>query len=83
MVVFHGGYFNYANINTMLTFEQMFVRFAIALMLGALLGLERELVGEKSARDGSVKMKLVAVLGLGLTAARICKGFQALPSTSF
>ena len=41
----------------------MFVRFAIALVLGALLGLERELVGEKSARDGSVKMKLVDVVG--------------------
>jgi putative Mg2+ transporter-C (MgtC) family protein len=33
----------------MLTFEQMFVRFAIALVLGALLGLERELVGKESA----------------------------------
>jgi putative Mg2+ transporter-C (MgtC) family protein len=33
----------------MLTFEQMFVRFVIALVLGALLGLERELVGKESA----------------------------------
>jgi putative Mg2+ transporter-C (MgtC) family protein len=33
----------------MLTFEQMFLRFAIALVLGALLGLERELVGKESA----------------------------------
>jgi putative Mg2+ transporter-C (MgtC) family protein len=33
----------------MLTFEQMFVRFAIALVLGALLGLERELVGKQAA----------------------------------
>jgi len=33
----------------MLTFEQMFVRFAIALVLGAILGLERELVGKESA----------------------------------
>jgi len=33
----------------MLTFEQMFVRFMIALVLGALLGLERELVGKESA----------------------------------
>lgn len=33
----------------MLTFEQMFVRFVIALALGALLGLERELVGKESA----------------------------------
>jgi putative Mg2+ transporter-C (MgtC) family protein len=33
----------------MLTFEQMFVRFVIALVLGALLGLERELVGKEAA----------------------------------
>jgi putative Mg2+ transporter-C (MgtC) family protein len=33
----------------MLTFEQMFLRFVIALVLGALLGLERELVGKESA----------------------------------
>jgi putative Mg2+ transporter-C (MgtC) family protein len=33
----------------MLTFEQMFLRFVIALVLGALLGLERELVGKGSA----------------------------------
>ena len=33
----------------MLTFEQMFARFVIALVLGALLGLERELVGKESA----------------------------------
>jgi putative Mg2+ transporter-C (MgtC) family protein len=33
----------------MLTFEQMLLRFAIALVLGALLGLERELVGKESA----------------------------------
>jgi putative Mg2+ transporter-C (MgtC) family protein len=32
----------------MLTFEQMFIRFAIALVLGALLGLERELVGKEA-----------------------------------
>jgi putative Mg2+ transporter-C (MgtC) family protein len=33
----------------MLTFEQMFLRFVIALVLGALLGLERELVGKEAA----------------------------------
>jgi putative Mg2+ transporter-C (MgtC) family protein len=33
----------------MLSFEQMFIRFAIALVLGAVLGLERELVGKESA----------------------------------
>ncbi|HUC31484.1 MAG TPA: MgtC/SapB family protein [Candidatus Paceibacterota bacterium] len=33
----------------MLTFEQMFVRFVIAIALGALLGLERELVGKEAA----------------------------------
>jgi putative Mg2+ transporter-C (MgtC) family protein len=33
----------------MLTFEQMFARFVVALLLGALLGLERELVGKESA----------------------------------
>jgi putative Mg2+ transporter-C (MgtC) family protein len=33
----------------MLTFEQMLMRFVIALVLGALLGLERELVGKESA----------------------------------
>ncbi len=33
----------------MLTFEQMFARFAIAIVLGAILGLERELVGKESA----------------------------------
>ncbi len=33
----------------MLTFEQMLVRFAIALILGAVLGIERELVGKESA----------------------------------
>jgi putative Mg2+ transporter-C (MgtC) family protein len=32
----------------MLTFEQMLIRFAIALVLGALLGLERELVGKEA-----------------------------------
>jgi putative Mg2+ transporter-C (MgtC) family protein len=32
----------------MLTFEQMFVRFLVALALGALLGLERELVGKEA-----------------------------------
>jgi putative Mg2+ transporter-C (MgtC) family protein len=32
----------------MLTFEQMFLRFIIALALGALLGLERELVGKEA-----------------------------------
>jgi putative Mg2+ transporter-C (MgtC) family protein len=33
----------------MLTFEQMLIRFAIALVLGAILGLERELVGKQAA----------------------------------
>jgi putative Mg2+ transporter-C (MgtC) family protein len=33
----------------MLTFEQMFIRFVAALALGALLGLERELVGKEAA----------------------------------
>jgi putative Mg2+ transporter-C (MgtC) family protein len=33
----------------MLTFEQMFARFGIALILGAILGVERELVGKESA----------------------------------
>ncbi len=33
----------------MLTFEQMMIRFAIALVLGAVLGIERELVGKESA----------------------------------
>jgi putative Mg2+ transporter-C (MgtC) family protein len=33
----------------MLTFEQMLIRFVIALVLGALLGLERELVGKEAA----------------------------------
>jgi putative Mg2+ transporter-C (MgtC) family protein len=33
----------------MLTFEQMFVRFVIALALGAILGIERELVGKEAA----------------------------------
>jgi putative Mg2+ transporter-C (MgtC) family protein len=33
----------------MLTFEQMLVRFVVALALGALLGLERELVGKEAA----------------------------------
>lgn len=33
----------------MLTFEQMFIRFVIALALGAILGLERELVGKEAA----------------------------------
>jgi putative Mg2+ transporter-C (MgtC) family protein len=32
----------------MLTFEQMFIRFVIALVLGGLLGLERELVGKEA-----------------------------------
>jgi putative Mg2+ transporter-C (MgtC) family protein len=33
----------------MLTFEQMMIRFAVALVLGAVLGIERELVGKESA----------------------------------
>ncbi len=33
----------------MLTFEEMLVRFVIALILGAILGVERELVGKESA----------------------------------
>jgi putative Mg2+ transporter-C (MgtC) family protein len=33
----------------MLTFEQMLIRFVVALALGALLGLERELVGKEAA----------------------------------
>lgn len=33
----------------MLTFEQMLLRFLIALVLGAVLGIERELVGKESA----------------------------------
>ncbi len=33
---------------TMLTFSQMMIRFAVALVLGALLGLERELVGKEA-----------------------------------
>jgi putative Mg2+ transporter-C (MgtC) family protein len=40
--------YEYANINTMLTLEQMFFRFVLALVLGALLGLERELVGKEA-----------------------------------
>lgn len=32
----------------MLTFEEMFVRFLIALALGALIGLEREMVGKEA-----------------------------------
>ena len=32
----------------MLTFTQMFLRFVVALILGALLGLERELVGKEA-----------------------------------
>src|SRR5262249_41960929 len=42
----HG--FEYANINIMLTIQQMFVRLVISLALGALLGLERELVGKEA-----------------------------------
>jgi putative Mg2+ transporter-C (MgtC) family protein len=33
----------------MLTFEQMLIRFVVALVLGAILGIERELVGKEEA----------------------------------
>jgi putative Mg2+ transporter-C (MgtC) family protein len=38
----------YANIKLMLSFEQMLVRFGLALVLGALLGAERELVRKEA-----------------------------------
>jgi putative Mg2+ transporter-C (MgtC) family protein len=49
----------------MLTFEQMFTRFAIALILGALLGLERELVGKESA---GVRTTMLVTSGAALFA---------------
>jgi putative Mg2+ transporter-C (MgtC) family protein len=38
----------YGNIKGMLTFEQMVVRLATALILGAVLGVEREVVGKEA-----------------------------------
>jgi putative Mg2+ transporter-C (MgtC) family protein len=55
----------------MLSFEQMFTRFVIALALGALLGLERELVGKDSAGVRTVMLvtsgaAIFAMIGLAL-----------------
>jgi len=55
----------------MLSFEQMFTRFAIALILGAVLGLERELVGKESAGIRTVMLvsggaAIFAMTGLAL-----------------
>jgi putative Mg2+ transporter-C (MgtC) family protein len=55
----------------MLSFEQMFTRFVIALALGAMLGLERELVGKESAGIRTVMLvtsgaAIFAMTGLAL-----------------
>ena len=61
----------YGNINTMLTFEQMLGRFLIALILGAILGLERELVGKEEAGIRTLSLvtsgaAIFAMIGLSL-----------------
>ena len=38
----------YVTIIPMLTFEQMLIRLLVALVLGAILGVERELVGKEA-----------------------------------
>jgi putative Mg2+ transporter-C (MgtC) family protein len=63
----------------MLTFEQMLVRFVVALALGALLGLERELVGKEAAgirtlmlvTSGAAIFSIVALVIPYITAATI------------
>jgi putative Mg2+ transporter-C (MgtC) family protein len=48
----------------MLTFEQMFIRFVIALILGALLGLEREIVG----KEAGVRTVMIVTAGASIFA---------------
>ena len=63
----------------MLTFEQMLVRFVVALALGALLGLERELVGKEAAgirtlmlvTSGAAIFSIVALVIPYITAATV------------
>ena len=54
----------YANINIMLPFQQMLLRFAIALVLGAILGVERELVG----KEAGVRTEMVVAAGASIFA---------------
>jgi putative Mg2+ transporter-C (MgtC) family protein len=46
----------------MLTFEQMLLRFAVALILGAILGVERELVG----KEAGVRTEMLVAGGAAL-----------------
>jgi len=54
----------------MLTFSQMLIRFVIALVLGALLGLERELVGKEAGVRTEMLVAggaaIFAIIGLSL-----------------
>jgi len=60
----------YANINTMLTLEQMLVRLVVALVLGAILGVERELVGKEAGVRTDMLVaggaSIFAMIGLSL-----------------
>jgi len=48
----------------MLTFSQMLIRFAVALVLGALLGLERELVG----KEAGIRTEMLVAAGAAIFA---------------